>query len=56
MLILCNLHSCTLHFYLFRAGGGDLRGRGGGGGGTNSYAMIMFCVRVGAVYYLWSNQ
>ena len=30
------------------AGGGDLRG-GGGGRNSNSYAMIMFCVRVGAV-------
>ena len=33
------------------AGDGDLRGGGGGGGrNTNSYAMIMFCVRVGAIY------
>ena len=32
------------------AGDADLRG--GGGRNTNSYALIMFCVRVGAVYII----
>ena len=35
----------------YGAGGGDLReGAGEGERNTNSFAMIMFCVRVGAVY------